>query len=60
MRAPSCCVAIQLIELNHLQVENGGGGELEIKVFDWDRLSAADEVGRLIITAGPAVSARYA
>jgi len=33
------------------QVEGGGGGDLEIKVLDWDRLSTADEVGRITVSA---------
>jgi Ca2+-dependent lipid-binding protein len=31
------------------QVEQGGGGDMEIKIMDWDKLSAPDEVGRVIV-----------
>ena len=33
------------------QVEAGGGGDMEIKILDMDKLSAPDEVGRVIIPA---------
>ena len=31
--------------------KGGGGGDLEITVLDWDKMSAAEEVGRVVVPA---------
>jgi hypothetical protein len=33
------------------QIVGGGGGDLTIKVLDWDQFSSADEVGQLVVPA---------